>query len=120
MFGWIPIIGPIIDGIVTIFTKKFDLDAVKYKTDGEVDIEKVKAQTHIVEAFKDQIDIRFARDILIYPPIIWTGLIVYAKIIERHYPEWVWAVNPLPESIAWLPYAVMVFLLGNAWINKKT
>lgn len=117
MFGWIPIIGPIIDGIVSIWKGHQDLEAIKYKTDGSVDIEGVRASTSIISATKDDIGVRFARDLLMYPTIVWVDLIVWDKIMAIHYPDLVYGVALLPEAIAYMPFAVVTFLLGNVGLN---
>lgn len=117
MLGWLPIIGPIIDGIVSIFNKYKDVEAIKYKTDGEVSIEGVKASANIIAATKDDIGIRLARDIAIYPVVIHDALVVWVTLCLTMKPEWYFRVEQLPPSLAYLPYAVYTFLLGNIGFN---
>lgn len=117
MLGWIPIIGPIIDGIVSIFNKYKDVEAIKYKTDGEVSIEGFKASANIIESTKDDIGIRFARDIVCYPVAIWSALIGWDTIVVRRWPDLMFHVEKYPESVSYLPYAVLAFLLGNIGFN---
>jgi hypothetical protein len=117
MFGWIPIIGPIIDGVVSIFSKWQDTKLGMYKVDGTVDVEAIKASTNIIEATKDDIGIRLARDIIIFPTSIWAGLYAYDTLIAEHWPKYMWHVADFPEQVAYLPYAVITFLLGNIGLN---
>lgn len=117
MFAWLPIIGPIIQGIVSIFTKYKDVELGKYKVDGTVDVEGMKASANIIAATQDDIGVRFARDLLLYPTIIWIDLIAWDKIVNIRYPDLVWGVLPLPEVIAYLPLAIVTFLLGNVGLN---
>jgi hypothetical protein len=117
MLGWIPIIGPVVDGIVAIFSKFKDVEAIKYKTDGEVSIEGFKASANIIETTKDDIGIRLARDIVIYPVAIWSALIGWDTIVVKRWPELMFHIEKYPESVAYLPYAVIVFLLGNIGLN---
>jgi len=122
MFGWIPVIGPIIDGIVHIFNKYEDTQLGKYKVDGTVDVAGMKASADIIASTKDDIGVRLARDLLLFPVIIWTDLIVWDKIVAIHYPHLVYGVALLPDAISYLPYAAVTFLLGNvgliAWRRR--
>lgn len=112
MFAWIPIIGPIIDGIVSIFSKWQDTQLGKYTVDGKVDVEAMTASANIVATTQDDIGIRLARDFLIWPIIIWTDLIVFVTLCKTMKPGWYFIVLPLPPAIEFLPYAVFTFLLG--------
>lgn len=117
MFSWIPIIGPIIDGIVHIFSKYQDTVLGKYKVDGTVDVEAMKASANIIQSTKDDICLRLLRDALCLPVVVWTMIIGWDTIVVRHHPEWVWIVEKYPASVEYLPYAVIMFLLGNIGIN---
>ena len=117
MFGWIPIIGPIIDGVVHIFTKYEDTQLGKYTVDGKVDVESMKASTNIIEATKDDIGIRLLRDCAITMPVAWSALIGWDTIVAIRYPALMFHVAPYPESVQWLPYASLMFLLGNIGFN---
>ncbi len=119
MLGWIPIIGPIIDGLVSIFTKRIDADVEKYKTDASVDIAKVQAQTNLVLAFKDDIHVRLARDIILFPTCCWTALVIWDKIMDISHPDLVWGVRDFEGTLVYLPYAVLAFLFGNAYLLRK-
>lgn len=112
MFGWIPIIGPIIDGVVHIFGKWQDTQLGKYRVDGTVDVEAMKTSASIIESTKDSVGVRLARDALIWPVIIWVDLIVWVTLMKTIHPSWYFTVNALPPSIEYLPYAVITFLLG--------
>lgn len=112
MFGLIPIIGPIFKMITGIFGKYEDTQLGKYTVDGKVDVAAMQASASIVAATEDDVGIRLARDLLLFPIIIWTDLIVWDKTVVLEYPNWVFSVADLPASIAYLPYAVFTFLLG--------
>lgn len=117
MFGWIPIIGPIIDGIVSIFSKYKDVELEKYKVDGQVDVETLKASTAIIESTKDDVGVRLARDIVIFPVAIWSAIIGWDTIVAIRWPELKFMVEKYPDSVAYLPGAVLAFLLGNIGLN---
>lgn len=112
MFAWIPLVGPIIDGIVSIFSKWQDTELGKKKIDGQIYTEEVRSSTQTLRDFHDDIGVRICRDIILLPGSLWVGSIVWSKFIERHYPDLVWAVNPIPESVSYLPMAIMTFLFG--------
>lgn len=119
---WLPIIGPIIQGIVSIFTKAEDTSLGKLKIDADVHTVEVKSSEQTLRDFHDDISVRICRDIILFPGSLWIGSIVWSKLIERNYPDLVWAVNPIPDSIAYLPLAIMTFLFGviatSAWKNR--
>lgn len=117
--SWIPGLGPIIDGLFGWLNKRIDLDSVKYKTDGEVDIAKVQAQTSILLAFKDDPAVRLARDLIMFPTCVWTSLVIWDKIVTIPYPNLVWGVTDFAGTLMYLPYAVLVFLFGNAYLLRK-
>lgn len=119
MFTWLPIVGPIIDGIVSIFNKKADTTVANRQIDADVRKAEITSSTQTLIAFKDDINIRISRDIIIFPVCVWTGLIVWDKIVAIPFPYLVWGVLPLTEAtgLAFLPYAVMTFLFGVVAVN---
>lgn len=119
MFAWLPIIGPIISGIVDVFKAKEDTKVKTLQTLSDQHNKDVAAVTSVVVVNSGKPEIRVLTTMLALPPVVWTGTIVWDKWIESRYPELVWGVNPLPEVIGWLPYATMVFLLGAAAILGK-
>lgn len=110
--GWIPVLGPIFDGIVSMFAKWQDTTLGLAKTKADVDKTEIQASTQTLSDFRDDIGVRLARDLVMFPVSLWVALIVYAKTIELEHPTWVWSVSPLPDSLSFLPYAVLTFLFG--------
>lgn len=121
MLSWIPLLGPIIDGIVSIFTKVEDTKLGQYKVDGEVFTQTVQSSTQITLAFLHDIPVRLARDIIMFPGSVWCGLYIWDKIMAHRYPHLVWVVSPLDGPMVYLPYALMTFFFGMSYImwNKK-
>lgn len=117
LLGWLPILGPIVQAVTSIFSKIQDKEIVQIKADAEVTKVETESSTQIIHDTADNIGIRFARDLLIYPTIIWVDLIVWDKIVVLEHPNLVFSVADLPTSIAYLPFAVATFLLGNIGIN---
>jgi len=122
MLAWLPIIGPIIQGIVSIFNKKTDTDVQKTTITRTNDLEEAKVSAQIIQTTNDDIALRFMRDLLIFPIIVWTTLLSWDTIIaESSYKEYMWHLASFEKTGApYLPYAVVVFLLGNIGINMWT
>ncbi len=121
MFAFLPIIGPIIQGIVSIFTKMQDTRVEILKTERGTQVEEAKVSAQIIQATQDDIGLRFMRDLMIFPIVVWTTLLSWDTIIAEspHIPhEWMWHLASFDKTGApYLPYAVIVFLLGNIGIN---
>lgn len=112
MFGWIPIVGPIIDGIVSIFSKWQDTSLGKYRVDGTVDVEAMKTSAQIISDTRDDIGIRLTRDIIMFPIALWVGFVSWNNIVVYKYPYLVWTVAKYPPGLEFLPYTVFTFLFG--------
>ena len=119
MLSWLPIIGPIVQLIVSIFNKKQDTDLAKLQTKTNAEVENAKTAANIIYATKDDMGIRLARDIIIYPVAAWTALVTWDTIIaESSFRDYMFHVASFENtSVPYLPYAVLVFLLGNIGIN---
>lgn len=119
MLAFLPIIGPIIQGVISIFNKKMDTDVEKTRITRTSDVEEAKVSAEIIKTTQDDIALRFMRDLLIFPIIVWTTLLSWDTIIaESAYRDWMWHLASFEKTGApYLPYAVVVFLLGNIGIN---
>lgn len=122
LVGWLPIIGPIIDGIVSIFNKKQDTELGKYTVDGQVAQTQMQSANALAIAFMHDIPVRIARDMIMFPGSVWCGLVVWDKIVAIKYPWLVWGVLPLAKSgMDYLPYALLAFFFGAGaimWTRK--
>jgi hypothetical protein len=117
MFGWIPLLGPIIQGVFSIFTKMQDNAIIKYKTDATRDVEEAKISADIIQTTEDDICLRMMRDAAVFPVVVWSFLIGYDTIIAKRWPDWMFHIEKYPDSVAYLPYVVLVFLFGNIGLN---
>ena len=106
--GWLPIAGPIIDGIVAIVKGHQDV-SVKKDTN---DVEEIKARLNLLAALKDDIGVRLARDITMFPVAVWTALVSWDTIWAIRAPELMFHVEKYPPALEYLPYAVLAFLFG--------
>ncbi len=114
---WIPILGPIIEGVFGWLNKRQDNALEQFKAGRTSDLEESKVAANIIETTKDDIGIRLARDIIIFPVAVWTALIGWDTINALRFPGVMFHVDKYPESVTYLPYAVITFLLGNIGIN---
>jgi|SRR5688572_4197201 hypothetical protein len=119
MLGFLPIIGPIIQGIFGIFTKKMDTDVEKLKITRTGDAEEAKVSSEIIRTTQDDIGVRISRDLIVFPVAVWTALLTWDTIIaESFLRDWMWHVASFEKTGApYLPYAVLTFILGNIGLN---
>lgn len=117
MFAFLPIIGPIIQGITSIFSKWQDTKLGTLTVERNTDVAEAKVSAQIIGETQDDIGLRLMRDLLCFPTVAWATLIGWDTIVAFRYPDLMFHVPPYPESVAYLPYAVVVFLLGNIGIN---
>lgn len=115
IFSWIPIVGPIIDGIVSIFNKKEDttVSLSKIATGGDVSV--IQSRAAVAIAFKDDIGVNIIRDLLMFPTAVWYALIVWDSTMKNLVPTWTWDVVDLPQSVQYIPYAAVAFLFVTSW-----
>lgn len=115
MLSWIPLIGPIIQGLVSIYTSFTDKQ-VAFRT-AEVDEAKVSAQ--IIQTNSANIGLRIMVDMICLPVAVWVMLISWDTIVaQTSWKVYMWHVASFDKtSIPYLPYAVLTFLLGNIGIN---
>jgi len=118
LLGLIPILGPIVNGVVTIWQGKNDLEAKKDADDVQV----ITARTTLLSALRDDIGIKLARDFAIWPPIIYVNTYIWDRWSELSHPDWVWGVKTL--DLPWQTYlpimAVYAFLFGLAYRGPRT
>lgn len=115
--GWLPIVGPIIQGVVSIFTKKMDTDVSKLTITRNSDVEEAKVSAQIIHDTQDSVGLRLMRDLVCFPVVVWSTLIGWDTIVAIRYPDLMFHVEKYPDSVGYIPYAVMVFLLGNIGLN---
>lgn len=125
MLSWLPVLGPILQSILSsatsIYGKFKDTELGKAQVEGQVRQTEVNASVQLTTAFKDDTSLKVMRDLLIAPIVIWSALGYWDKIIEHTHPEWVVQIHAFPDGspLAYLPFAVFIFLFGNLWLNKK-
>lgn len=81
------------------------------------EVAEAQVSAQIIHDTNDDIGIRILRDALCLPVVIWMGIIGWDTIVVHHNPGLVYIVEKYPDSVAYMPYAVITFLLGNIGIN---
>lgn len=117
MLGWIPLVGPILQGLFNTASGIY----YKFK-DTQVDLRKqdvaeAQISAQIIQTTNDDIGLRIMRDALCLGPVAWCLLGSWDTIMAIRYPWLMFHVEKYPDSMAYLPYAVVTFLLGNIGLN---
>lgn len=115
--SWIPLLGPILQGISGLITPFTNLDATKIKSAAHVDIAETQASVAIIQATNDDILLRILRDAFCLPAVILTWFVCWDTLWALHDRTLMWKTAALPPSYSWYPTAVAVFLLGNIGLN---
>lgn len=113
MLSWIPLVGPIIDGIVSIFSKFKDTQ-LGMRT---AEVQEAQVSAQIIQTNSSNIGLRIIIDMICFPVAAWTMFISWDTIVAKRFPELMWHTANYPTSVSYLPYAVLTFLLGNIGIN---
>ena len=110
--GWIPILGPIIQGLTSIYSKFKDNQLGMRQA--EVSEEQVSAD---IIAHTDSIGLRLARDLYCAPAIIHLWMTSWDCYIAKTHKSWMLHPVEYPPSYSWYTYTVAVFLVGSIGMN---
>lgn len=127
MLSWIPLLGPIIQGISSIFNGFFQAKVQLAATEANKEIETAQVSEQIIRDTNDDILLKILRDLAILPVVVWSAAIGWDTLISArdragnlYHPwaaDWIWHVPDYPPSVGYLPYIVLVFLFGNIGLN---
>lgn len=115
----IPILGPLIDGAVSIYKQKTDTDVTKLKINTDADVELIKSTDQLVSTFASDAMVKACRDIIMVPGSVYCGTIIWDRFVTIRHPEWVWGVLPLTGAMEYLPHALLAFFFGSAFLYWK-
>ena len=108
MLSWIPIIGPVIDGITKIFGGFFSTKQAQI----QADVETSKTIAHTTEVFHDDPGFRLLRDLALFPAVVFIAVVSWNNLVLYHYPSLNWVVAKYPPGLEWYPYAALTCLFG--------
>lgn len=117
ILGWIPLLGPIIQGASSIVGSIANEKVVQMQTEAQVSIAETTASVQILQAFHDDIALRIMRDAICLPVVVWTCLMGWDTIVAKHWHNLMWHTAGFPITVAYIPYIVLVFLFGNIGLN---
>lgn len=115
----IPILGPLIDGAVSIYKQKTDVEVTKLKINTDADVALIQSTDQLVKAFASDAMVRACRDIIMVPGSVYCGTIIWDRFMDHRHPEWVWGVLPLQGAMEYLPHALLAFFFGSAFLYWK-
>jgi len=124
MFTWIPIVGPIIQGVVDIVKGQQDVSVKKYQEDTKRQGKETDADVAIIASrasvalAQDSIGNRLMRDVIMYPIAVHTFLSYWDLIFAKH-PDFIIGVAQIPDSMKYLPGAVIAYLFVTAFRGPR-
>jgi hypothetical protein len=118
ILGFIPILGPLIQGVSSIFSSVYSEKAVAVKADADVTIAGWKSANDLTIAFQNNTAVNIARDIVMYPGALWCGLYIWGRTWDIYAPWLVIPVKTLDGPMAYLPFALLTFFFGMAAIKR--
>lgn len=123
--SFIPILGPIFQSLVDGWSKHEDVTLKKQvdvnktalgkqQDENKTDVAVIQSRAQVAIAFKDDPGVRLIRDLAMFPIVTWTGAYFYTLT----FPHGNWVVDTPPETMQYIPYAVIAFLFATAYRGK--
>lgn len=118
----IPIVGPIIQGIVDVFNKRSDVDLQKTLSANTTALEKskdlnktdvaiIQARTQIALAHQNDLGARLVRDLIMFPVGMHTCIYYWGL----SFPMYSWGVQEPAKAMQYIPYAVIAWLFVTSY-----
>jgi hypothetical protein len=118
----IPVVGPIIQGVVDLFKQRADVDLQKTLSANTTALEKSKdlnktdvaiimARMQIALAHKDDLGARLVRDLIMFPVGVHTCLYYF----NLCFPMYAWGVKEPTAAMQYIPYAVIAWLFVTSY-----
>lgn len=123
--SFLPIIGPIFQSLADAWGKHEDVTLKKQEDvnktalgkqvdENKTDVSIIQTRAQVAIAFKDDPGVRLIRDLVMFPIAIWTGGYFYVLT----FPHGDWIVNTPPQTMQYIPYAVIAFLFATAYRGR--
>lgn len=110
ILGVVPIIGTIVSSFFNMETQKAQINATENVAEAQV-------SAQIIATTMGDMFVRVCRDVILFGGTAWFSLVTWDTIVAKHWPTLMWHTANYPPSVSYLPYAVLVFLLGNIGLN---
>jgi len=123
MLAFLPIIGPIAEGIIGLFKNQQDVSLKKYQedtlrqgkeTDADVAVINARAQVSIQQ---NSLGNQLMRDVVMFPVAVHTLMSYWDAIFVKH-TAYVFGVAQVPENLQYIPYAVIAYLFVTAYRGR--
>lgn len=119
---FIPVLGPLIEGAVSIYKNKTDTDIKKIQMSNDLEVQEMTASNQVLSMFASDSMVRACRDMIMVPGSIYCGAIIWDRFMDIRHPDWVWGVLPLQGAMEYLPHILLLFFFGSAALmyrNRK-
>lgn len=121
----IPVFGPIFQSVAGAWEKHEDVTLQKQvdtnktalgkqQDENKTDVAVIQSRAQVAIAFKDDPGVRLIRDLAMFPIVTWTGAYFYTLT----FPHGNWVVSTPPETMQYIPYAVIAFLFATAYRGR--
>lgn len=117
MLSWIPLLGPIIQGLLntasSMYGKFKDTEVAKRQSDTA----DAQIGAQIIKDTNDDISLRIIRDAALVPPVLWSSIIGWDTIVAKRFPDLMFHVADYPDNVQYIPYGAFAFLFGVLGMN---
>lgn len=120
ILGALPVVGTIVSSFFNMKTQMAKIDATR-------DVSEEQISSNIILATIGDTFVRICRDVILAFGTTWFALGIWDTIIgardkagHLYHPwaaDYMWHIAEFPPQLAYLPYAIIVFLLGAVGIN---
>lgn len=125
----IPVIGPIVQSVVDLFAKKADVDLQKTLDANKTTLEKqkdltktdvavIQARMQLALATHEDLGTRIIKDMVMYGVAVWMLIYFFWLSFKGLLPEYYWEVGTPPETMQYIPYAMIAYLFVTAYRGK--
>ncbi len=125
----IPVIGPIIQGVVDLFKQRADIDlqktldanrtALGKSTDeNRTDVAVLQTRLALALATKDDLGPKLIKDVIMYGPAVWILVYFYNLAFRGLIPDWTWTVSAPEANMQFIPLAIIGYLFVTAYKGK--
>lgn len=120
LISGLPFFGKVADAFSSYANKKVDADLEKYKTDGKIDVDIITARTQLIAQMKEDPASKWGRRLIIYPWGLWfTAVSIRSILQESPWAEYTWVIKAYPDSMQYIGYAIIAYLLGTAYRGNR-
>jgi hypothetical protein len=124
MFSWlsvIPIVGKLFDSVSAYYVKKQDIALEKYKVDGTVNVQAIRADTEVIKAQKElqqarqqYLGTRIMQYGFVYPLMFWFTSIVFYCVFHPYFSS-IKPVLAFPDPLnTWAGWMIMYLFLHSS------